>query len=168
MKDIKSSLRPMSHSDLQMVLEWRNHPSIRMHMYKKEIIEFKEHENWFKRVIQEPYTKVLIYEYDHQSLGYINFKSSEKKPHEATWGFYLSPSCKLKLGRKMGNAALKYGFNIMKYKKIWGEVLKNNIRSRKYHEKLGFIFIENSLNKSSNDEIIRYSIERDLYYKNEN
>ena len=44
----KTELRPLQESDLWMVLEWRNHPDIRKHMYRSTPIEPKEHIHWYE------------------------------------------------------------------------------------------------------------------------
>ena len=38
----------MKSSDLDLILEWRNHPDIRKKMFNQEKIEQNEHKRWFK------------------------------------------------------------------------------------------------------------------------
>ena len=43
-------IRPMEESDLDNVLRWRNHPSIRRSMLTQHEISLSEHTDWFKSI----------------------------------------------------------------------------------------------------------------------
>ena len=43
----ETDIRPMTQSDLDMVLAWRNHPAVRQHMLTQHIITPDEHHAWF-------------------------------------------------------------------------------------------------------------------------
>ena len=77
----------------------------------------------------------------------------------------MSPHCKLKLGKAMGKIAISYGFCNKKYYKIWGEVLKDNIQSQKYHQHLGFAYQGNFQPANSDFEVYRYSLDRDNFLR---
>ena len=171
MTDYKHRVRLVKKSDLSLILSWRNHEEIRKHMYNKKIISNEEHLNWFNKSNNDPKKTLLIYEYLGEAQGYINFEDLIDGGEEGVWGFYLSPFCKLKLGLAMGQTALKYGFDNIGYKKVWGEVIKENIISQRFHEKVGFTF--KCFDKAFTSDIIvcKYQINDKKFYetlKNDN
>lgn len=141
MSRTKHRVRLMNSDDLSLVLEWRNDPKIRYSMYSQELISEEEHTHWFENAVKDTDRSLLIYEYEGKPSGFVNFREFGDDRREAMWGFYLSPFCRLKLGRSMGLTALTFAFLEKSYLRVWGEVLKQNIKSRQYHEKLGFTFL---------------------------
>ena len=72
-------LRPMTEVDLELVLAWRNHPSIRAHMYAQHEITKDEHRAWWTRVASSPTAAFFIYERLGVPLGYVSFSEIESK-----------------------------------------------------------------------------------------
>jgi len=54
------------------------------------------------------------------------------------WGFYVAPDAAKGTGRALGVAALRYAFETLSLRKLCGEVIATNVRSLRFHEKLGF------------------------------
>ena len=129
-------IRPMTHTDLKRVLDWRNHPDVRRYMYTQNEITSDEHQSWFERTVQDARKHLLIFELDNQPLGFVNF--SESKDSVADWGFYAAPDAAKGIGRQLGQAALDHAFNELKLHKICGQALSFNERSIKFHKTLGF------------------------------
>ena len=126
----------MSEGDLELVLEWRNHPDIRMHMYQSDVIALAEHRNWFRSAEIDPDRKLLIFEVDGAPVGYVNFKLMDAD--EAIWGFYCAPGSPRGTGALLGEAALSYAFGSLAVEKVWGEVLPQNAASQRFHLRQGF------------------------------
>lgn len=130
-------VRPMESQDLEMVLGWRNHESVRRFMYTQHEITLDEHSRWFQRASAAPDRHLLIFECDGVPMGFINFH--EKGPGGvADWGFYLAPDAPRGTGSALGNAALNHAFGKINLHKICGEALGFNTGSIRFHEKLGF------------------------------
>ncbi|WP_230714510.1 GNAT family N-acetyltransferase [Marinobacter shengliensis] len=53
------SLRPMTESDLEQVLQWRNHPEVRRYMYTTHEIRLEEHSKWFMNATTNPAIELL-------------------------------------------------------------------------------------------------------------
>ena len=133
----KTSLRLMTEADLSLVLEWRNHPEIRRHMYSQREISPAEHAKWFKNTSANPSRVLLIFEVDGAPMGYASFTLHEDS--EADWGFYLAPNAPKGTGRLMGNAITNYAFSVLGLEKLCGEVLENNVSSQRFHLHHGFV-----------------------------
>jgi RimJ/RimL family protein N-acetyltransferase len=86
MKDY--SLRPMTESDLEQVLQWRNHPEVRRYMYTTHEIRLEEHRKWFMNATTNPAIELLIYEQGGKAQGFVNITRT-RCPEVADWGFYL-------------------------------------------------------------------------------
>lgn len=137
MSGMGNSVRPMETQDLEMVLGWRNHESVRRFMYTQHEITLDEHSRWFQRASAAPDRHLLIFESDGVPMGFINFH--EKGPGGvADWGFYLAPDAPRGTGSALGNAALNYAFGKINLHKVCGEALGFNTGSIRFHEKLGF------------------------------
>lgn len=131
-------LRPMQEQDLERVLAWRNHPEVRSHMYTQRLISLEEHRGWFERASQAPQRHLLIYEQDGEPLGFVNLNVVDTSAGRAEWGFYLAPDAHRGSGQGLGQSILTYAFTTLRLYKLCGEVLADNARSLRFHERLGF------------------------------
>lgn len=130
-------LRPMVESDLEQVLQWRNHPEIRRYMYTTHEIDLDEHRKWFFDASTNSATELLIYEWDNSAHGFVNI-SRTRCQEVANWGFYLNPGAPKGSGREMGKQALNHAFFHMKLHKLCGQAVGFNDRSISFHKRLGF------------------------------
>jgi len=130
-------VRRMTRADLGMVLAWRNHESVRDFMYTQHEITPLEHVHWFERALQDANRHLLVYEENQKPSGFVNFTAYEGS-RNAVWGFYAAPNVPKGVGRRMGQAALRYGFDQSGFHKISGEALAHNEKSIRFHLSLGF------------------------------
>lgn len=128
--------RLMMEQDLGMVRLWRNHPNVRSYMFNKKKISKLEHKKWFKNISLNKNHILLIFENFNEPQGFLNLTIQENSVIE--WGFYLSPEAQGGRGKLFGKEAIRYCFETLKAKEVYGKVLLDNIRSRKFHEGLGF------------------------------
>lgn len=135
MKD--HSLRPMTESDLEQVLQWRNHPEVRRYMYTTHEIRLEEHRQWFMNATTNPAIELLIYEQGGKAQGFVNITRT-RCPEVADWGFYLAPDAPKGSGRELGKQALNYAFTELSLHKVCGQALEFNERSIAFHNRLGF------------------------------
>ena len=136
-KDPSGLIRRMSVVDLERVLGWRNHPSVRAFMYTQHEIAPQEHVRWFERASVEARRHLLIYEEEGVPCGFVNFTETNAGRNSA-WGFYAAPEAPRGAGRRMGRAGLAYGFDHIGFHKISGEALAHNEKSIRFHLTLGF------------------------------
>lgn len=133
-----ASLRPLEEADLDMLLQWRNALEVRSYMYTQHLIGESEHYQWFQCAQQNSQRHLLIAEYDNQPFGFVNIQLMDLLAERAEWGFYLSPNAPRGSGLALGKAALEYAFIRLDLHKLCGEALASNMRSRIFHERLGF------------------------------
>lgn len=155
-------LRPMNSADLDRVLKWRNHPSIRTNMYTQHEITPVEHQAWWERVKDSPNFRPYIYERDGIPLGYVAFSEISSKNKTATWAFYSSPDARRGTGSLMEFLALDEAFGAIGLRKLSCEVLGRNARVVKMHERFGFqregLFREHVLIDGAFDDVHRLAL----------
>lgn len=134
---VSSQIRSMVHADLELVLAWRNHPDVRRYMYTQHEITLDEHQRWFERALADQKKHLLIFEENHQPLGFVNFNETEQGGI-VDWGFYAAPDAPKGSGRQLGCAALNHAFTQLKLHKVCGQALAYNERSIRFHQSLGF------------------------------
>lgn len=127
----------MGEGDLEQVLSWRNHPNVRRYMYTQHEISLDEHARWFSRTSQDPNRHLLVFEIDAEPLGFINIHQMGSGG-VADWGFYVAPDAPKGTGQTLGQAAMRYAFEVASLHKLCGQALVFNERSIRFHVKLGF------------------------------
>ena len=130
-------VRTMGEGDLEQVLAWRNHPEVARYMYTQHEISLDEHARWFSRTSQDPNRHLLVFEIDAEPLGFINIHQMGSGG-VADWGFYVAPDAPKGTGQALGQAAMRYAFEVASLQKLCGQALVFNERSIRFHMKLGF------------------------------
>jgi UDP-4-amino-4,6-dideoxy-N-acetyl-beta-L-altrosamine N-acetyltransferase len=130
-------LRPMTASDLPLVLKWRNDESIRRYMFSTHVISEVESARWFERESADPRTHLLIFEQGGMSSGYVKLHM-HGSGRTADWGFYASPKTPRGTGKALGMCALDHAFHLLALHKVCGQALGFNSASIGLHDKLGF------------------------------
>jgi UDP-4-amino-4,6-dideoxy-N-acetyl-beta-L-altrosamine N-acetyltransferase len=130
-------LRLMIASDLERVLNLRNHPEVRRYMLTQHEISIEEHALWFERASQNENIRLLIFDVDKVCMGFLQLAITNS-PGVANWGFYLAPDAPKGMGRRLGNAALSRAFEVENFHKICGQTLDYNQPSIEFHKSLGF------------------------------
>jgi hypothetical protein len=124
-------LRPARDSDRDLVLPWRNHPSVRAVSLTTHEIQPAEHAAWWARRSDD----VLIYEEDGVPAGVVIFNGS-------TWSFYLDveglgPRL-LPAWMRLEKAAVEYAFGTLGLDTLGGETLADNTQVLALHRRFGF------------------------------
>ena len=124
-------LRPARDSDRDLVLPWRNHPSVRAVSLTTHEIAPAEHAAWWARRSAD----VLIYSEDGVPAGVVIFNGS-------TWSFYLDVEG---LGQRLLPAwmrlekeAVEYAFGTLGLETLGGETLADNKQVLALHRRFGF------------------------------
>ncbi len=132
----RAFIRRLSVNDLPLVRQWRNHPDVRSYMFNQQVINTKEHQQWFLDKSKDSTQHLLIYEDQGKPQGFLSF--SIKENIEADWGFYKAPDAKKGSGKILGKLGLDYAFKKIGIRKINAQVIDFNLASLKFHEQLGF------------------------------
>ena len=165
-----STIRDLTEDDLNIILEWRNHPSIRQAMINQHIISPSEHRDWFKSIQLSEKSFPLIYEENGLSVGYVIFNLIDDS-NNADWGFYSAPDAPKGTGLRMAKAALDYAFHQLNIKEVFGQALIVNEISQNFHTKLRFkkenISTRNSKYNLKYKNMICYKLKSSDWFKNE-
>ena len=107
--------------NLKEIFEWRNHPSVRLSMFKQNKIKWEEHLNWFEKRSNQEEIYDLLYLESNQNIGFMSFDCSFDN-NSCEWGFYLNPFIKHGMGLNLGYDAIEYCFKNLSVEKIIGNV----------------------------------------------
>lgn len=127
----------MTVSDLESVLELRNHVEIRRYMFTQHEISFEEHALWFERATQNPGLELLVLEINKKCCGFVQFRETNYRG-VVDWGFYAAHDAPKGTGKKLGLAALRHAFKKENLHKVCGQALDWNQPSIEFHKSLGF------------------------------
>lgn len=127
----------MADGDLRVVLDWRNDPDIRRHMFTQREIRWDEHQRWFEQADADPRRHLFVYEDGGVPRGFVGLTMTQH-PNVADWGFYAAPDAPKGTGRTMGRLLLDHAFDVAALHKVCGQALAENVRSISYHLAMGF------------------------------
>lgn len=131
-------LRDICDSDLELILRWRNAPSVQKNMYTRHDITLSEHRSWWKRVSESKDQRYFLFQYQGASLGVVGFTQIQDSDSNASWAFYASPQAPRGTGSRMEFLALEHAFHSMRLHKLNCEVLAFNKPVINLHKKFGF------------------------------
>ena len=133
------SLRSIKDQDIEIMLSWRNAPSVRENMYTRHEISLAEHQSWWQKVKESLHHRYFMYECSGVPLGVIGFTDIDPENNNSSWAFYASPDAPRGTGSRMEALALEYAFSVLKLHKLKCEVLAFNKPVIKLHNKFGFM-----------------------------
>lgn len=157
------ALREIGEDDLELMLQWRNHPSVRSSMFSQSIIELEQHRLWFERESKKSDSVWLLFiDESNTPRGVVYFTEMNRVSRNAFWGFYAAPDAPAGTGTKMGREALALFFNDLGFHKLNAEVLESNERSYYFHLKLGFnvegVFREQYMGPDGYESVTRFAL----------
>jgi RimJ/RimL family protein N-acetyltransferase len=147
----------LQEEDIELVRQWRNHPSITRYMVYRENITSEMQKKWFDS-INNNFNLYFIIEYKGKKIGLINGKDInwEDKTMETgifIWNKYYRkthiPTLCTMIFAELGVAVWDL--------KPRATILKSNERALKYNKMLGFKVIEDDPDK----EYVRLAMEKD-------
>lgn len=131
-------LRNIQPKELELMLFWRNSPSVRNNMYTRHEISLPEHLAWWEQVKDRSDQYYFMYERHGVLLGVVGFNGIDSVNKNSSWAFYAAPEAPKGTGSRMGFLALEHAFYSMLLHKLCGEALSFNTASINLHQKLGF------------------------------
>ena len=132
------ALRQIHDDELELMLKWRNSPSVRENMYTRHEILLDEHMAWWEKTKNRDDQQYFMYETMGKPLGIVGFNSIDKVNQHAFWAFYASPEAPHGTGTFMEYTALEHAFFELRLHKLSCEVLEFNSSVIKLHQKFGF------------------------------
>ncbi|MGX6606688.1 GNAT family N-acetyltransferase [Micromonosporaceae bacterium Da 78-11] len=124
-------LRPAVDADRDLILGWRNHPSVRAVSLTTHPIQPAEHARWWAAHSSE----VLIFSDETGPAGVVIFTGT-------TWSFYLDVeglgSRMLPAWMRLEKEAVEYAFGPLGLDTLGGETLADNKQVLALHRRFGF------------------------------
>ena len=140
-------------SDCKDIWLWRNNQIVRINSFNDKKIEWSDHQNWFKKSLNDPKSILLIAtNTQNKKLGLVRFNENNKYQSEVS--INLNPDY---IGKKLSKSVLSKAISFYKKKKfaiLIAKVKHSNFASIKCFESCDF-----SLQEKKNDYLI---------YKNKN
>lgn len=131
-------LRSIQDDELELMLAWRNEPSVRHNMYTTHEITLDEHIAWWDRIKRSAQHQYFMFELGGKPLGIVGFNAINQPSRNSSWAFYASPNAPAGSGTLMEMLALDYAFRVIDLHKLYCEVLAFNKPVIKLHQKFGF------------------------------
>jgi len=137
-------LRPARHSDRDVVLVWRNHPDVRAVSLTQHEISLEEHAGWWARTLDDPTSRVLIYERRDVPAGVVTFFDLDQASGSGWWGYYLDTVGLEAAGQllmawiQIQREAIRYAFDELGLATLDGEVFANNEAVRAFNRRNHF------------------------------
>lgn len=131
-------LRTISRDELELMLSWRNAPSVRANMYTSHEISMTEHLKWWDRISTRTDQQYFMYAHQSTPLGIVAFNAIDLDHQNSSWAFYAAPTAPKGTGSRMEFLALDHAFSNLKLHKLNCEVLAFNTPVIRLHEKFGF------------------------------
>lgn len=121
----------------QLVLEWRNHDSIRKWMFSQECITLDNHLSYIDNLPSQQDKKYFIVKIDGKSIGVIYFINISNSNMTAKIGLYAKPDSR-GIGSFLMQSIVNYGFNELKLNTLISEVFVSNVAAIKLYKNFGF------------------------------
>ncbi|MDW7733453.1 MAG: UDP-4-amino-4,6-dideoxy-N-acetyl-beta-L-altrosamine N-acetyltransferase [Methanolobus sp.] len=130
----------ISTTERDMILEWRNHESIRKWMYSDTIISPQEHISFLSNLIDDNKNIYWVAENDAGFfLGTISLNKIDFKNKHAYIGIYSNPYNEIKnKGHLLIQCIKKLAFEIAGLHTLKLEVINNNQKAIDFYKKQGF------------------------------
>ena len=155
--DVKYSngftVKPVSQKDIKQIFIWVNEKEVRENSISSKKISFKEHEEWFKKQINNPKVKFFMVYQEHQNpLAVFRLQEIENK---ALISFSVSKEFR---GKGIGSKIINFITSNYCSKDLIAEVLHQNDKSKSIFKNNGFKLI-NTYNKNNMkvDKFVKYS-----------
>ncbi len=134
----KIDLRPAEAEDCDKIHAWRNAEITRLYSFSNEEISLAAHRQWFRKILADELSVLLVGERDGQPVGILRYDFSPDM--KARVSVYLAPGCH---GLGLGSSLIRTGSCWIRQrfpscKAIQAEVLKENTAGRKAFLTAGF------------------------------
>ncbi len=132
-------LRAAVDADRDIVLPWRNHPSVRRVSLTTHVITPGEHAEWWAAVRADPARRLLIFCDGGTPAGVVLF---DLRSDPAVWSFYLDVAGLgaglLPAWMRLERAAVAHAFGELGLDRLGGETLATNEQVLALHRRFGF------------------------------
>ena len=127
----------LNEAQKAMILEWRNHPSIRANMYNTDIISQEEHFSFIDTLSNRDDKRYFLAQEGDHDIGVIDFNAITNISTKL--GIYANPYLNQKgIGSLLMQTLIAYAFDVLKTPTLEAEVFAHNERALHLYTKFGF------------------------------
>ena len=140
--DYQIYLRPMVDEDTDMIVAWRNKPSVKNYFIYQADFTREGHLYWLHEVVEKGRACQMIIcdKADNTPLGSVYIRDIDHTHHKGEYGIFIGDE--EARGRGIGTEAAKlmiqYGFEELGLHRIYLRVLSGNKKAIRSYENAGF------------------------------
>lgn len=128
----------LTHEERLEVLTWRNHESVRAHMYTSEPIRTDDHLNFIDSLTSRHDKLYCVVIKNNHPIGVVDLVDITDTT--ASLGLYANPfSERQGIGTIILRALLRHAFERLKLQKVFLEYIEDNTKAKALYNKFDFI-----------------------------
>lgn len=123
----------LRNDHLPQVLKWRTSPEVTRYMFTDIENDLDKQEQWFEKVSADPTSRYWMISLDDRLIGVVSFNEISLEHRCCSWAFYIGEADARLVGGMIASYVYRYVFEVLRFKKITGEVMQGNENVRKMH-----------------------------------
>jgi UDP-4-amino-4,6-dideoxy-N-acetyl-beta-L-altrosamine N-acetyltransferase len=135
-------LRPMSHSDTEVILRWRGDPAVATHLFSERPPTREEHEEFLERLHSrsDRLEFIIVVNEGHVPVGTIGLSHIDRETGEAEYGILIGEEdARGKgVGREASELILDHAFRALGLDRVILNVFTDNVAAIALYRRLGF------------------------------
>ena len=136
-------LRPIADADTDLIVKWRNTPSVVQNFIFRQTFTPEMHRNWLatKVATGQVVQYIIIDKADDKPVGSVYYRDIDNHNRSAEYGIFIGEeSARGKgLGTETAKIFTDFGFAELQLHRISLRVLAENTAARRSYEKAGFV-----------------------------
>jgi len=157
LKNIKLiDFKDLNFEEKEMILLWRNNPSVKKWMFNSKEISRENHFDFLKNLKYKKDKLYFLVKDDKHYIGVISFININDKSSEI--GIYSNPKIN-GVGTILLQTIISYGFDILNIQKLIAEVFSENLKALNLYTKHNFSSV--SKKQFNNKELIQMELENE-------
>lgn len=129
----------IKEEDIYQLMEWRMLPEVTKYMYTDPKLTKESQLKWYKNISQSDTVKYWVIEFQNNKIGVLNLYNIDRYNKRCFWAYYIANNLYRGkgIGRNLECNIYDYVFYILKFNKLCCEVLEENDKVVKIHQKFG-------------------------------
>ena len=130
--------KKLDKSYLDLIYKWRTDEAVSKYLFTNIPNSFDRHKKWFDNIVTDSNYKYWVIIFNTIPIGIANLALIDRNNFRVSAGYYIGEKDYRSLGAIPLPYLYNYVFTVMKFKKIYGEVIAENKSIRKIHEMHGY------------------------------
>jgi len=157
----------IQEKDIYQIMEWRMLPDVSKYMYTDPKLSKESQLKWYKQTTLSDKVKYWLIEFQNKKIGVLNLYNIDQNNKRCFWAYYIADSSYRGkgIGRNLECNIYDYVFYILKFNKLCCEVLEENDKVVKIHQKYGSkiegVFIRHIFKNKKFHNVVRMAILRE-------